>query len=261
MLTPRDIWAARQRARFMRPDATRYLRPDSARYVRHDAGRFMPPGTSRLLTNNASGSVRRKGPAASEAKYSPSQPRVPAGNTDGGQWTTEADGLSDTAPLEIVAQSFGEAVDEELRDGLIQLAQFNGSVTDADGNPYYRPGGHDEMPRGVYSDWDLPPETQKIFEQSTTGTLPRATVRTTPEGIPFGNTWTAAHQNYSEAVQELSDRFFERSGIEPEQMTPTQAQTLLKEIRESPDPRIRDFNINMRLLQRLYPFRSGRGTD
>jgi hypothetical protein len=59
---------AAQRARWMRPDAARWIRPDAAR--------FLKPGTD----------PRDVYPALAQ-KYSPDQPRVPAGNPDGGQWT------------------------------------------------------------------------------------------------------------------------------------------------------------------------------
>lgn len=50
-----------QRGRWMRPDAERWLQPDRWLWIRPDA------------------LVR---------KYDPDQPRVPAGNPDGGQWTS-----------------------------------------------------------------------------------------------------------------------------------------------------------------------------
>jgi hypothetical protein len=58
---------------FLRPDPKLYLRPDPKLYLRHDAHRFLPP-------------------QADERKYSPNQPRVAAGNPDGGQWTSGGDG-------------------------------------------------------------------------------------------------------------------------------------------------------------------------
>jgi hypothetical protein len=235
-----DPWLKHQKQRFMRPDAARFMRPDAIRYVRPDLFRWLP--------------ARNLGNHVYERKYSADQPRVPAGNPDGGQWTDEGGAVFDFLPL-------ATAIEDELEAGLLQFAQWAGSITDADGNAYYRPGGHHEMPRGVYSEWDLAPETRRIFDQSTTGTLPRGTVRATPEGIPFGNVWNKAHQSYNEAVEELSEGFLQRNNITPRQMTPTQAQALLKEIRESSDVRIRDFNGNMRLLQRLFPLRSGRGLD
>jgi hypothetical protein len=46
--------------------------------------------------------------------------------------------------------------------------------------------------------------------------------------------------------------------ITPEAMTPDQARDLLQEIRESDDPRIRDYNRMIRMLRRLFRFRGGR---
>jgi hypothetical protein len=59
---------AHERKRWMRPDAYRFVRPDWRRFVK--------PG-SELWTLCES----------IERKYSPDQPRVPAGSSDGGQWT------------------------------------------------------------------------------------------------------------------------------------------------------------------------------
>lgn len=66
-----NIARERQRhARWMLPDAARWMRPDAARWL-------MP--NQRLW----------QGPKNWEAKYSPDQPRVPAGSPDGGQWTSD----------------------------------------------------------------------------------------------------------------------------------------------------------------------------
>lgn len=62
-----DAYARHQQARWMRPDAYRWVRPDAAR--------FLKPGTDPATVY-----------PALERKYSPNQPRVPAGNPDGGQW-------------------------------------------------------------------------------------------------------------------------------------------------------------------------------
>jgi hypothetical protein len=51
-----------------------------------------------------------------------------------------------------------------------------------------------------------------------------------------------AHRSYCVAVEQLMMQFMGERKIVPETMTPDQARDLLKEIRESDDPRIRDFN-------------------
>ena len=61
---------------WLRHQQSRWLRPDAARWVRPDAARFLPPGVD----------VAKAFPALAR-KYSPDQPRVPAGSPDGGQWT------------------------------------------------------------------------------------------------------------------------------------------------------------------------------
>jgi len=68
MFPREDAYARHQQARWLRPDAARWVRPDAARYLapNADVGAIFP---------------------ALERKYSPDQPRVPAGNPDGGQWT------------------------------------------------------------------------------------------------------------------------------------------------------------------------------
>jgi hypothetical protein len=69
-----SAFEAAQRARWMRPDAYRWIRPDAAR--------FLVPGTD----------PRDVFPAL-QRKFNPDQPRVPAGNPDGGQWTDGGGGL------------------------------------------------------------------------------------------------------------------------------------------------------------------------
>lgn len=68
-----NAWLRHQQERWLRPDAHRWIRPDAAR--------FIAPGST----------VADVFPALS-LKYNPSQPRVPAGNSDGGQWTDGGSG-------------------------------------------------------------------------------------------------------------------------------------------------------------------------
>jgi hypothetical protein len=63
-----DAWLRHQQSRWLRPDGDRWVRPDAAR--------FLAPGAD----------VTKAFPVLAR-KYSPDQPRVPAGNPDGGQWT------------------------------------------------------------------------------------------------------------------------------------------------------------------------------
>jgi hypothetical protein len=119
MFQDKPEWVEYQRRRFTRPDADRY--------IRHDACRFMPPGASRDVVRYFQPDQKHARLAQSfdhedelaldaevrelrwlrselaaikealtfrrlllvKANFNPSQPRVPAGNPDGGQWTNE----------------------------------------------------------------------------------------------------------------------------------------------------------------------------
>ena len=61
-----EPWLRYQQQRWMRPDAHRWVRPDAARFLR--------PGTNPIEVY----------PALAR-KYSPDQPRVPAGESGAGQ--------------------------------------------------------------------------------------------------------------------------------------------------------------------------------
>ena len=74
---------------FLRHQRARWLRPDAHRWVRADAARFLKRDTD---LGNAF-------PALGQ-KYNASQPRVPAGNSDGGQWTGgNSNGASQPQPM------------------------------------------------------------------------------------------------------------------------------------------------------------------
>lgn len=64
---------------WLRHQQSRWLRPDGDRWIRPDAARFLAPGAD----------ITKAFPVLAR-KYSPDQPRVPAGNPDGGQWTDGA---------------------------------------------------------------------------------------------------------------------------------------------------------------------------
>ncbi len=118
------------------------------------------------------------------------------------------------------------------------------------------------MPRSIYNKWDLPPETRTVFEKSTSGSLPKGVVQVGPDGTPIGNFWNGKdgpHGRYNDAVGELSNKYLEKNNIDLNKMTPDQARGLLKEIRESEDPRIRDFNNGLRTIRRIFRLGPGRG--
>jgi hypothetical protein len=92
-----------QRRRFMRPDAERYARPDAAR-IKPPAGQADAQlerdlallaagarGLRRLVAELRLDLARRA--FARKYGFNPDQPRVPAGNPDGGRWTDAGGGL------------------------------------------------------------------------------------------------------------------------------------------------------------------------
>jgi hypothetical protein len=125
-----DLYDAHQRERWLRPDAHLWVRPDAAR--------FYLPGTDLADVIPALARQRNIARAAEakaiareiealealrdelmqvkaelarrrlqdETKYSPSQPRVPAGNPRGGQWTDRSGGQGTVAgPIQDAGQS------------------------------------------------------------------------------------------------------------------------------------------------------------
>lgn len=259
-------WTRGDGDRYVRPDAERYMRPDRERYTRPDcfalplrksvAGAEQPDLASRardwldeaeirrlrcqLASLRLELALLRLGETWRKANFNPNQPRVPAGNPDGGQWTNDGASTERTRP----AQSR--------------------STLDADGQSYYQRGGHHEMAKGIYKKWKLRPETRRVFEQATTGTIPKGLIKTTPDGTPVGHFWNGpggAHGRYNEAIEELGERFLARKGLATEEMTPDHAWELLAEIRKSQDPRIRDYNNALRTLRRLFRLRPGRGVE
>jgi len=73
-----SAYLTRQCERWTRPDAHLFVRPDWRRFVPRDAADHPF--------------------ALYERKYRPDQPRVPAGNSDGGQWTADGGGGGSGSP-------------------------------------------------------------------------------------------------------------------------------------------------------------------
>lgn len=125
-------WQAEQRRRVLRHDWQRYVRPDAERWLSPEAGRALWPELDQQETAHKQQDAfeDRALVAALEnervrlarlridladlkaelkfrrllrgLKYSPDQPRVPAGNPDGGQWTSDAGTDSaDSQPTDI----------------------------------------------------------------------------------------------------------------------------------------------------------------
>ena len=117
MPVPDDAWRRAQRERWLRHDAHLWVRPDAARFLPPcmDAAEVYPAlarereqlreleevafaaevakcnrvlaALRAELAEIRAELARRRSARQEESKYSPSQPRVPAGNPEGGQWT------------------------------------------------------------------------------------------------------------------------------------------------------------------------------
>lgn len=211
----------------MRPDAQRFYQPDAWRAY----AQYLP-----------------------ERKDWQSQPRVPAGSREGGQWADGGDlnGTQGGLPPE------DDLHPPDGQPALVQLAQAGGTLTDAYGYPYYNPGGHHEVPEALLREWKAEgarPETLAVLNRGTTDTVPELSLRTNPSGESTRHVWNGAlgrHGQYSEAVQTLSDQFLRKNNITVSEMTPDHARALLKEIRESNESRIRNYNAAIRTMRNLF---------
>jgi hypothetical protein len=225
MIDATDEWVARQRQRWMRPNAQLYLRED------HE--RFLPPAEAQKLRDERKfeadidasrrllavlrrevSDIRR---ILHERKYRPDQPRVPAGNPDGGQWTFEDGHSSETELLSAASRKRGD--------------------------------GHHYIPRGVFKKYNLPEDTRKVFEQARSG----------PLYDTRSNKWDKEHRIYNDAVEERFDEFKGKRKIRVEQMTPAQARTFLGEVYSSTDMRIRNYNMAIQMREIMFRILRGRG--
>lgn len=103
--------------------------------------------------------------------------------------------------------------------------------------------GHHFLPQTLWRKLPFSDQVKKVFEEAKTGSL------------HFVHGWDEPHARYNEATKELLERFMQRHNIQPEQMTVDQARSVVKEIHESRDPRIRNFNMKIRLREYLYRVR------
>jgi hypothetical protein len=159
--------------------------------------------------------------------HSQFQPRVPAGNPDGGQ--------------------FAPGGTQQVR-----LAQSDSKLPGI-GGPGGGFGGHHYVPKGVFKKYPLSDEARKVFNRTTSGRLETQAI-----GALRGHFWdgpNGAHKAYNDAIDELFRQFLDTNGIRPERMTAEEATSFLEKIERSENPRIRDYNNVIRLLRMLRLFR------
>jgi hypothetical protein len=193
-------------------------------------------------------------------KYSSDQPRVPAGNSDGGRWTSEgADGAA--ASSQSVAASAREPSPPSESTSLLASGRRENDDTQviSDVSPEWIPGAqyavgweHHYMPWANFKDLPLQDATRQVFVEATSG--PLADTR--------ANRWSPEHKAYNDAVDEAFRSYLEKNNITAEEMTPAQADEFVDEIFYSMEPRIRSFNRRIWSEAFRYWRRSGgRGGD
>jgi len=178
---------------WLRHHRQRWLRHDAHLWIRPDAARFFPPGTDPAVINPtlprkpdaakaaafdvelaakvAAGyrliavlreevaeiRAERKRRRLEEAKYSPSQPRVPAGNPRGGQWTDHSGGQGTVAGP---SQDTDQSQDADLTPpmGNVDIGDVSGSSELGDLFHIKPDGTHRD---GVQLAGDLPDDPAK----------------------------------------------------------------------------------------------------
>jgi len=223
-----DAWLARQRARWMRPNAHLCMRPDAHRFVQPDLQRRLRPDWKRCVQPGFEPVILSL--LEGKANFNPSQPRVPKGNPDGGQWIDEG-------------ADEGSAVSESEGGGAGENAEV-GAARRAPG--FSRAKGHHPVPRAVFRKRAFPEETKKVFEETSTGPLRAGPHR-----------WSREHDIYNEAVDKLLDKFLGEKGLTSEATRPEHAREFIDVVRRSRDPRIREFNLNILRRELNYIMRFG----
>lgn len=269
------LWIEHQRKRWMAPSPERFWRPDATRWMTAEAARpvlpesMWPKEQPRKIT--AAEIVeeekrqreweaelvelrrehlelkwlwaKRKLECARQAfmakAYNRNQPRVPAGNPDGGQWTSDGavGGTNSNSPA-------SASNDEDTNVG------SNKPATDI--SAARRGKGHHYIPAALFENESLPEDTRRVFEEASTG----------PLRDERSNKYDQDHRQYNQAVKGHYEKFKRENGITSERMSPDQARQFVREVQDSRDPRIRNYNMRiwLREIMRRGPLRS-RGND
>jgi hypothetical protein len=176
--------------------------------------------------------------------YDPHQPRVPAGQPDGGQWTNQARGeslrINDPRVLSDIAPN----------DPWILGADYAANFE------------HHWYPRHFYQEQPFSPEVKKVFRNETSGPLvQRLYSRRRQTWLSHGYGWDDPHRRYDDAVGELVAEYMRDRGITARQMTVPQAYEVIELIKKSPDPRISNFVKMINTLHRFFRLRRVRGNE
>jgi len=113
--------------------------------------------------------------------------------------------------------------------------------------------GHHWVIGPIRNDPNLSPEARSVFQEAKTGP------------VPGGHNYGEGHKEYNKGVQELYERWSRENKIDPATMTKAQAEQFVREVKQCPDPRVRNFNwrIYERFIRegfrRMPPIRSADG--
>jgi hypothetical protein len=139
--------------------------------------------------------------------YDPKQRRVPAGRSDGGQWTDE------TTP------NAGHRIDGPRI--ISDVTPDNPWILGAD---YAANFEHHWYARHFYRRHPFSRETRAVFREATSGPLvQRLYSRRQQKWLSHGYGYDTPHRRYDKAVDELVTEYMRNRGITARQMTPAQA--------------------------------------
>ncbi|MGH6682332.1 MAG: hypothetical protein ACRECA_00155 [Pseudolabrys sp.] len=171
-----SYWQDYQRRRWLRPNAHLYVHPDAARWLQPD---------QRLW----------QGPDFAERKYNADQPRVPAGNSDGGQWTTVSSGggISIAVPVSDRFEGDGAAGGDTGETGTGNLGQLAGDIPTGD-----PPEIPEERP-------PTSPERSAALKATARLLGPISTVAEIAELGVWLRTYSAQIQSYSDPPKSLEE--------------------------------------------------------
>lgn len=233
-------YLTRQRERWTLPNAHLFVRPDWRRFVPRDQDHHPF--------------------ALYEGKYRPDQLRVPAGDSDGGQWTAEGGGggsrsqvgrqTTKPAPINDPRVVSDATPDNDWKPGA-QYAQNDarqpeewGRVT-ADN----KGKGHHFVPKAVAEELQISDDARRVFDKARTG----------PLNDPSANWYDNEHRQYNRAVREELKTYIDKNNIESGKMTEAQARDFIKELHKSENSAIRSFNLRaVRRHLRFLLLRIGR---
>jgi hypothetical protein len=174
--------------------------------------------------------------------YDASQPRVPAGHSDGGQWTNKA-----------------KIGGERINDPLI--------ISDVMPDSLWIPGaeyvaGHHWLARHFFENMPFSRETKRAFREATSGPpVRRIWSRRRQSWLSHGYGWDRPHREYDAASKELTLKYMRDKGLSFQDVTPAHVPEITELIKNSPDPRIAPYVKMINTLHRFLRRFGGRGGE